>query len=187
MRKLILLLLLPFSLTAQKDYPALLKQFMTGQHEYYRFNGNILVAKNGNIIYQQALGYADLNSKRLLNDSSVFELASLSKQFTAMGIMILKEKKLLSYDDNVKKFFPNFPYDNITIRNLLTHTSGLPGYEEQFEKKWDRKKIAFNKDVIDMLQQQKDTLLFKPGTKWQYSNTGFAVLASIIEKISGKS
>ncbi len=160
---------------------------MTGQHDYFKFNGNILVAKGGNIIYQQDLGYADFNSKRLLNDSSVFELASLSKQFTAMGIMILKEKKLLSYDDNVKKFFPDFPYDNITIRNLLTHTSGLPGYEEQFEKKWDRKKIAFNKDILDMLKQEKDTLFFKPGTSWRYSNTGFAVLAFIIEKVSGKS
>jgi len=104
-----------------------------------------------------------------------------------MGIMILKERKLLSYDDNIKKFFPDFPYDNITIRNLLTHTSGLPGYEEQFEKKWDRKKIAFNKDILDMLKQEKDTLFFKPGTSWKYSNTGYALLAYIIEKVSGKS
>jgi len=185
MKKIILLLLLPFSLTAQKDYSAQLRQFMTGQHDYYRFNGNILVAKGRNIIYQQALGYADFNTKRQLNDSSVFELASVSKQFTAMGIMVLKEKKQLSYDDNVKRFFPDFPYDNITIRQLLTHTSGLPSYEEQFEKNWDRKKIAFNKDVLEMLKQRKDTLLFKPGSKWLYSNTGYAVLASIIDKASG--
>jgi CubicO group peptidase (beta-lactamase class C family) len=185
MRKLLLILLMPLSITAQKNYSALLQQFMTGQHDYFRFNGNVLVAKNGNIIYQQALGYADFNTKSTLNDSSVFELASVSKQFTAMGIVILKEKKQLSYEDNIKKFFPDFPYNNITVRNLLTHTSGLPGYEEQFEKKWDRKKIAFNKDIFEMLKQEKDTLFFKPGTKWQYSNTGFAVLASIIEKVSG--
>src|SRR4249919_881547 len=114
MKKIIFLLLLPVALFAQKDYPALLREFMTGQHDYFRFNGNVLVAKGGNIIYQQALGYADYNSKRLLNDSSVFELASLSKQFTAMCIMILKEKKQLSYEDKVIKFFPDFPYDNIT-------------------------------------------------------------------------
>jgi CubicO group peptidase (beta-lactamase class C family) len=185
MKKILLLLFFPLSLSAQKDLGALLKQFMTGQHDYFRFNGNILVAKGGNIIYQQALGYADFNSKRPLNDSSVFELASVSKQFTAMGIMICKERGLLSYDDNIKKFFPGLPYDNITVRNLLTHTSGIPSYEDQFEKKWDRKKIAFNKDVIAMLQQEKDTLFFKPGSKWQYSNTGFALLASIIEKVSG--
>jgi CubicO group peptidase (beta-lactamase class C family) len=185
MKKLLLVLLLPLSLAAQKDHAALLKQFMTGQHDYFRFNGNILIARGGNIIYSQSLGYADLNSKRKLNDSSVFELASVSKQFTAMAIMLLKERRQLSYDDNVKRFFPDFPYDSITIRHLLTHTSGLPEYENQFEKKWDHKKIAFNKDVIEMLKQEKDTLFFKPGSKWQYSNTGYAVLASIIERAWG--
>ena len=187
MKKIILLLILPFSLAAQKDHSSLLHGFMNGQHDYFRFNGNVLVAKGGNIIYQQALGYADFNSKRNLNDSSVFELASVSKQFTAMGIMICKERGLLSYDDNIKKFFPDLLYDNITVRNLLTHTSGLPSYEAQFEKYWDRKKIAFNKDIVEMLELRKDTLLFKTGSKWMYSNTGFAILAFIIEKVSGSS
>jgi len=186
MKKVLFILLFPVSVTAQ-NFSQLLDEYMTGQHKYFQFNGNVLVAKNGKPIYQGALGYADYNTKRMLNDSSVFELASLSKQFTAMGIMILKEKKQLSYDDNVKKFLPDFPYDNITIRLLLTHTSGLPSYEDQFEKNWDRKKIAFNKDVIEMLQRLKDTLFFKPGSKWKYSNTGYALLASIIEKVSGQS
>jgi len=187
MKKIFFLLLLPISLAAQKDHSALLRQFLTGQHDYFRFNGNILLAKGGNIVYRQSLGYADYNTKRMLNDSSIFELASLSKQFTAMGIMILKEKKQLSYDDYIIKFFPGFPYDNITIRHLLTHTSGIPAYEEQFEKHWDHRKIAYNKDVIEMLRQQKDTLLFKPGSKWRYSNTGYAVLAAIIDKVWGMS
>jgi CubicO group peptidase (beta-lactamase class C family) len=187
MKKILLLLLLPFSLAAQKNYIPALREFMTGQHDHFHFNGNVLVAKGGNIIYQQALGYADYNSKRMLNDSSAYELASLSKQFTAMGTMILKEKKQLSYEDKVIKFFPDFPYDNITIRHLLTHTSGLPSYEDQFEKHWDHKKIAFNKDVLEMLKQGNDTLFFTPGTKWKYSNTGYAVLAAIIEKVSGMS
>ena len=80
MKKLLLLLLLPLSLAAQKDHAALLKQFITGQHDYFKFNGNVLVAEKGKIIYQQSLGYADFNSKRELNDSSVFELASVSTQ-----------------------------------------------------------------------------------------------------------
>jgi CubicO group peptidase (beta-lactamase class C family) len=187
MKKIILLLLIPAFALSQKDYPALLKQFMSGQHEYFRFNGNVLVAKSGNIVYKQDLGYADFNSRRLLNDSTAFELASLSKQFTAMGIMMLMERNKLSYDDKVKKFFPDFPYDNITIRHLLTHTSGLPSYEDQFEKHWDHRRIAFNTDVLEMLRTQKDTLFFTPGTKWKYSNTGYAVLASIIEKVSRES
>src|SRR5213075_2392311 len=154
-------LFLPLSLLSQTP-SALLRQYMTGQNKYFQFNGNILVAENGAAVYQQALGYADYNTKRMLNDSSVFELASLSKQFTAMGIMISKEKKQLSYDDKVKKFLPDFPYDNITIRQLLTHTSGLPAYEDQFEKRWDHNKIAHNKDIVDMLNQVKDTLFFSP-------------------------
>jgi CubicO group peptidase (beta-lactamase class C family) len=187
MRKLIVLLLFPFAVFAQDNYQQKLQQFMTGQHDYFRFNGNAMVIKNGKVIYQQSLGYADYDSKRPLNDSSAFELASVSKQFTAMGIMICKERSLLSYSDNIKKFFPDLPYDNITVKNLLTHTSGIPSYEDQFEKNWDHKKIAFNKDVIDLLQKLHDTLFFKPGTKWEYSNTGYALLASIIEKVSGRS
>ena len=187
MRKLIAFLLFPFALAAQDSYQKKLQQFMTGQHDYFRFNGNAMVIKNGKVIYKQSLGYADYDTKSLLDDSSAFELASVSKQFTAMGIMICKERGLLSYSDNIKKFFPGLPYDNITVRNLLTHTSGLPAYEDQFEKNWDHKKIAFNKDIIDMLQKLHDTLFFKPGTGWKYSNTGYALLASIIENVSGTS
>jgi len=187
MRKFLFIFFAPLVVTAQKDHAQLLQQYMTGQNKYFQFNGTILVAEKGKPVYQQALGYADYNSKRMLNDSSVFELASVSKQFTAMGIMILKDRKLLSYENNIKKYFPQLPYDNITIRNLLTHTSGIPSYEDQFEKNWDRKKIAFNKDIIEMLVQLHDTLFFKPGTKWRYSNTGYALLASIIEKVSGMS
>ncbi len=182
-----LLLLLPICLSAQKNYAPLLAQFMNGQHDHFKFNGNVLVARGGKPIYQQSFGYADFNSKTMLNDSSAFELASVSKQFTAMGIMILKERGLLRYEDDIKKFFPALPYEHITIRNLLTHTSGLPSYEDQFEKKWDRKKIAYNKDILEMLIREKDSLFFKPGSNWQYSNTGYALLASIIEKVSGMS
>ena len=163
MRKLIPFVLFPFALAAQNSYQQKLQQFMTGQHDYFRFNGNAMVVKNGSIIYQQSLGYADYDTKSLLNDSSVFELASVSKQFTAMGIMICKEKGLLSYSDNITKFFAGLPYDNITVRNLLTHTSGLPAYEDQFEKNWDHKKIAYNKDIVGILEKLHDTLFFKPG------------------------
>lgn len=187
MNKIIFLFLFPCSLMAQPDQAALLRQFMGGQHQYFRFNGNVLVAKGRKIICQQALGYADYTSGRRLNDSSVFELASVSKQFTAMGIMICQEKGLLRYDDDIEHFFPNLPYGHITVRQLLTHTSGLPSYEDQMEKKWDRKKIAHNQDILDLMVKENDTLLFKPGTRWMYSNTGYALLASIIEKVSGLS
>ncbi|HMC98851.1 MAG TPA: serine hydrolase domain-containing protein, partial [Ferruginibacter sp.] len=185
MKKLFFLLLIPVSLSAQDDQAKQLAQFMHGQHDYFRFNGNVLVVSNGKILYQDALGYADYNSKRQLDNNSVFELASLSKQFTAMAILICRDKKLLNLNDPVKLYLSSFPYDDITIRNLLMHTSGLPAYEDQFEKNWDRKKIAHNEDIIGILAKQKDTLFFKPGTKWKYSNTGYAILAAIIEKVSG--
>ncbi len=185
MKKVLLVLFYPLSLYGQVNVGDRLKQFLEGQHAYFHFNGNVLAAISGVPFYQESLGYADFNTKRMLNDSSVFELASVSKQFTAMGIMICKEKGWLSYDDPVKKYLPVLPYDNITIRHLLTHTSGLPSYESQFEKKWDHQKIAFNNDILVMLAWLKDTLLFKPGSKWQYSNTGYALLASVIEKVSG--
>lgn len=187
MKKLLLLLLVPFSAFAQNNHAEKIARFMRGEHDYFRFNGNVLVAENGKIIYQEALGVGDYGSQRKLNNNTAFELASVSKQFTAMAIMICKEKGLLSYNDRVIKFFPLFPYDNITVRHLLTHTSGLPAYEDQFEKDWDHKVIAYNKDVLSMLNNAHDTLFFQPGTKWKYSNTGYAVLASIIEKVSGRS
>ena len=150
------------------------------------FNGNVLVSKNGKIIYRQSFGYANFESKRLLNDSSVFELASVSKQFTAMGILLLAQKGEIKLSDTLRKFFPQLPYYNIIIKNMLTHTSGLPAYDDEMAGKWDHKKIAFNKDVINFLAAEKPPVHFEPGKKWEYSNTAYVLLASIIEKVSGQ-
>lgn len=171
----------------QRNYAPLLNQFMQHQVKTNHFNGNVLVAKNGKIIYQKSFGYADFNTKRLLNDSSVFELASVSKQFTAMGILLLVQKGKIKLSDTLRKFFPQLPYRNITIKEMLTHTSGLPDYMDEMELKWDHQKIAFNKDVINFLVTEKPPIHFQPGKKWEYSNTAFVLLASIIEKVSGQS
>lgn len=109
-------------------------------------------------IYQASFGYADFNTQRTLNENTVFELASVSKQFTALGILICRDRSLLDLVDDIKMFLPDFPYDGITIRHLLTHTSGLPAYEDQFEKFWDHHQIAYNKDVLTMLAAHRDTL-----------------------------
>mgnify|MGYP001546062255 CR=1 FL=1 len=172
---------------AQKNYAPLFNTYMQKQVAENDFNGNVLVAKNGKIIFQKSFGYADFDTKRLLNDSSVFELASVSKQFTAMGILLLVEKGKIKLSDSLRKFFPQLPYHNITIRNMLTHTSGLPAYDNEMALKWDHKKIAFNKDVINFLAKEKPPIRFQPGKKWEYSNTAFVLLASIIEKVSGQS
>ncbi len=187
--KYIFFLLIIFSsvaVFAQKNYPVLLDNFMQSQVVENNFNGNVLITREGKIMYQKSFGYADFDTKRLLNDSSVFELASVSKQFTAMGILLLAQQGKLKLSDTLRKFFPQLPYYNITIKNLLVHTSGLPAYDDEMALKWDHKKIAFNKDVINFLATEKPAIHFLPGKKWEYSNTAYVLLASIIEKLSGQ-
>ena len=158
----------------------LLKQkFVTG------FNGNVLVIDKGNIIYKKSFGYSNYDNKDLLNDSSVFELASCSKQFTAMAIMILAEQGKINYSDNIQKYIPDLPYQNITIENLLTHTSGLPDYMELLQKYWDKNKFATNYDIVDLFKKYKPKIYFSPDKMFEYSNTGYALLSIIIEKASG--
>lgn len=180
-------LLLPLFVFSQKNYPVLLDSFMKAQETVRSFNGNVLVAKAGKIVYQQSFGYRNYATGELLDSNSVFELASVSKQFTAMGILLLKEKGKLKLSDSLRKFFPELPYTNITIRQLLTHTSGVPDYEQAMRENGDHNKVAFNGDVISYLKDHKIPINFKPGAKWEYSNTGYVMLASVIEKVSGQS
>lgn len=149
------------------------------------FTGCVLVMDKGKVIYKNCAGNADYENKKPLNDSSLFELASLSKQFTAMAIMILAEQGKLHYIDDMLQYIPELPYSGITIENLLTHTSGLPDYEEMLDKYWDRKKFAGNDDVVSSFAKYKPAVDFKPGKKHEYSNTGYVMLSVIIEKVSG--
>lgn len=185
MKIIYFILLLPLTSMAQKNYPALLDSFMQAEVSFNHFNGNILIAKSGNIIFQKSFGYRNYETQEPLDNNSVFELASISKQFTAMGILLLREKGKLALSDSLRKYFPELPYYNIIIENLLTHTSGLPSYEDEMAEKWNHKNIASNNDVIGFLAQNKPLIHFNPGQKWEYSNTAFVLLASIIEKVSG--
>jgi CubicO group peptidase (beta-lactamase class C family) len=109
----------------------------------------------------------------------------VSKQFTAMTIMMVKEKGLLHYDDLVEKYI-NIPYKGMTIKQLLTHTSGLPDYQAIMDSYWDKSKVAGNDDIINYLNKYAPPKLFEPGEKYLYSNTGYVLLASILEKVSGR-
>lgn len=149
------------------------------------FNGSLLVAKNGKILYENQIGYADFRKKELLNENSLFQLASVSKQFTAAAIMLLVERNKIKLTDTVNNYFPNFPYKNITIKNLLNHTSGLPKYFWVAEHKWNQQKAPTNSEMMELLESSNVQRFFKPGRNFDYSNTGYFVLASIIEKISG--
>jgi CubicO group peptidase (beta-lactamase class C family) len=145
----------------------------------------VLIAENGKVKYNKAIGYIDYANLKPLNKNSIFELASVSKQFTAMTIMMVKEKGLLHYDDLVEKYI-NIPYKGMTIRQLLTHTSGLPDYQAIMDSYWDKSKVAGNDDIINYLNKYAPPKLFEPGEKYLYSNTGYVLLASILEKVSGR-
>ena len=186
MKKIFILLFLPVALYAQNN-TSLFDAYMKGQTELYGFNGNVLVSKNGNVIYKKSFGYADYNTKKELEDNSVFDCGSIAKEFTAMGILLLKDKGKISYSDTLRKFFPELPYINVTIQQLLTHTSGMPDGFGLVTKYFDHSKIATNDDLIRLLESEKPALLFKPGENLMYSGTAFNLLASIIEKISGQS
>jgi CubicO group peptidase (beta-lactamase class C family) len=145
----------------------------------------VLIAEDGKVKYNKAIGYIDYANLKSLNKNSIFELASVSKQFTAMTIMMVKEKGLLRYDDLVEKYI-NIPYKGMTIRQLLTHTSGLPDYQAIMDSYWDKSKVAGNDDIINYLNKYAPPKLFEPGEKYLYSNTGYVLLASILEKVSGR-
>lgn len=150
-----------------------------------RFSGVVLIAEQGKIKYEKAFGYREFATQVPLKKTDIFELASVSKQFTAMTIMMLKEKGLLQYDDPVEKYL-DIPYKNITIRHLLTHTSGLPDYQDIMDKYWDKSKVAGNAEILTYLNKYAPPKLAEPGIKYEYSNTGYVLLASITEKASGR-
>jgi CubicO group peptidase (beta-lactamase class C family) len=181
-----LLLFVPFSLAAQKKPESLYEKYMKGQSSIYHFNGNVLVAKKGHIVYRKSFGFSDFDSKKKLDSNSIFDCGSIAKEFTAVGILLLKDKGKISYTDTLRKFFPELPYYNITIQQMLTHTSGLPDGFGLVSEMLDHNNIASNDDLIRALATKKPPVLFNPGENMMYSGTAFVLLASIIEKISGQ-
>lgn len=151
------------------------------------FHGSVLVAKGGKVVFKQHYGYANFKEKTKIDDNSVFQLASVSKQFTAAAILILKDRGQLDLDDKVTAFYPEFPYTEVTVRQLLNHTSGLPKYFWLAEHKWDEEYAPSNTEMMDLLTKEKLNPFFRPGANFDYSNTGYFVLSAIIEKVSGQS
>jgi CubicO group peptidase (beta-lactamase class C family) len=146
----------------------------------------VLVIKNGKPIFKKAYGLANLGTKMPAKISTNFRLASVTKQFTAMCIMMLAERGQLNYEQNLQQIFPEFPAygRQITIRRLLQHTSGLIAYEDLIPDTATVQRL--DKDVLQMMMMQ-DSTYFPPGSQYRYSNSGYAVLAMIVEKASGKS
>lgn len=150
------------------------------------FNGNILIAEKGNIIFNKSYGKANEETGEMLNENSQFELASVSKQFTATAIMLLKERNQLSLDDPITKYFPELVnYNKLTIKNLLNHTGGIPSFEEQYQKITDNNFPLNNEGVIKILLDTKPE--FEANNKFEYSNTGYVLLSLIVKKITDQS
>lgn len=163
----------------------LLDASLTKLHESGMFNGVVLVAKNGKPLYKKAMGTANFQTGEPLSTSSSFNLASISKQFVAMMVMQLQEKGKLNFDDEVKAHLPSFPYDSITIRHLLTHTSGLPEYFDLAVRYNHTLDTLDGAELLGLLSEIKPRRNFEPGTQWSYCNTGYVLLAAIVEKASG--
>ncbi len=151
------------------------------------FSGGILVAKDGEIIYEKYQGLIHLQKKDSLTDSTALHLASSSKPFTAVAILRMIQEKKLSLNDPLESFFPGFPYPGITVKMLLSHRSGLPNYVYFIaNSKWDKKKYVSNSDVVDFMYRHKPNKSFSAGTRFSYSNTNYVLLALIIEKLNNK-
>ena len=183
-----LLLILLHGITNElqaQDKPARLDSLFASLFDQHEFNGNVLVAEKGEVVYRRSFGYADVGSKLLNTDQTAFNLASVSKTFTAVAILQLKQSGKLKLDDPFIKYFPDFPWRQITLRHLLSHTSGLPDYQI-FEKPYSEhpEKIYSLNDLIPALKNDSRGLLFKTGERYSYSNTGFGLLALLVEKLT---
>ncbi|MDF1516768.1 MAG: serine hydrolase domain-containing protein [Lutibacter sp.] len=153
----------------------------------YGFNGSILIAKNGKILFEEHIGRKDLRLKDPIDSTSIYQLASVSKQFTAAAILLLYQEGKLDIDDFASKYLTDFPYQNIKIRHLLNHTSGLPNYMYAAENKWKSKTPPDNIAMLGLMNKLKMQVYFKPGDRFHYSNTGYFILASIVSKVSNQS
>ncbi len=152
------------------------------------FNGGMIVAKGGNIVFEKYKGFVNIDGKDSMNSSSSLHIASVSKTFTAMAVLKLQELGRLNIDDDVTIYFPQFNYPGITIKSLLNHRSGLPNYLYFMEDAgWNKDSSIQNEDVLQWLISKKELIknIGSPNTRFNYCNTNYALLALIIEKVSG--
>ncbi len=210
----------------QGDSVVIHKPLSETQKEYYQhqilpvynnvlvnsgFNGGIIIAKNGEVIFEDYKGVINYKTKEPITSNSPFHIASVSKTFTAMAVLKLMENGKVNIDADVRNYLPSFPYFNITVKNLLNHRSGLPNYvrlmngtiSETFRKKNKRGRwvtytktkkdnnvkegFVSNEDVLNFLVKRKPFIEALPNKKFNYCNTNYVLLALIIETVSGKS
>lgn len=150
------------------------------------FSGVVLLAEQDQIYFRAARGFSDHSRRQSLGPGASFNLASLSKPFTALAIAQLAEAGQLDYADPIQKYL-DLPYAGITIDQLLGHRSGLPEYMALAAQHWDTRRTLYNRDVLALYRQHRPALNFAPGSRFEYSNAGYVLLAAIVEAASGQS
>lgn len=186
MKKLFLLLLIPLSLAAQKNYTQSLDAYMQAQVNVKHFSGSVLVMSHNKVLLEKGYGMADMEWNIPNSPQSKFRIGSITKQFTAAAILQLEEQGKLSIDDKLSKYIPGYPKgDSVTIRMLLNHTSGIANYTAQPEFE-NVGRLSLSKDSMISFFKNKP-YDFSPGSKWSYTNSGFFLLGYILEKVSGQS
>ena len=172
------------------DKKALMEKLAQESYEKGGFNGAWLYAENGVIVSKGALGFCDPEGKLPITENTIFQLASVSKQFTAAAVMLVMRQGLLNLEDKITKFFPELSaYEGVTVRHLLTHTSGVPDYFDDadwFINIWKAEhRVPGNDEIIRFLCETELKPSFAPGEKLEYSNTGYNLLALLVERLSG--
>ena len=153
----------------------------------WAFSGSIIAIKDGEILFKKAYGYANIEHKVKNTTETKHKIWSITKQFTAVAILILEERGLLRVEDSLRKYFPDYAElnPNITIHHLLNHTSGIFNYSNLPDSHKTFQRMCHKKsDLIKIFLN--NPLDFEPGTQWKYSNTGYFILGMLIEKLSGK-
>jgi len=173
------------TMSAQTNLTAQLDKLFRDFNQPGKPGAAVMVIRDGKILAAKGYGLANVEKKIPCDKNTNFRLASFSKQFTAMAMMILVERKKVSLDETLADIFPEFPAygKNITVRHLLTHTSGLKDYEDLIPA--GTTIPVLDQDVFRLMLAQ-DSTDFPPGSKYHYSNTAFALLAMIVEKRSGQ-
>ncbi len=171
------------------DKHNLMKELACALNEKDCFNGAWLYAEHGEIASKGALGFRDPENTLPITEDTIFQLASVTKQFTAAAVMLTVRQGLLSLDDEITKYFPEIPYPGVTIRHLLSHTSGIPDYfvdADWFFRIWkEEKRVPGNDEILRFLCETKAKPYFAPGEGLAYSNTGYNLLALLVERRSG--
>ena len=189
--KILLILLINFfvaKITAAQEIQKVLDSFFSAIDKNGDINGSVMITEKGKILYEKSFGYADIQNKIPNTENTLFQIASVSKLFTVVAVLQLNERGKLNLTDKFAKYFAGFPYPEVTIKQILSNTSGIPDAGNVFLPffRLNRDTTLTLDDVIPALKTGKLPLNFNPGEHWEYSNTNYNLLALLVEKISGE-